>query len=168
MHRYYPDSGQDYNTGRLVGDIISVVAGLFEIVGSAALIGVMWGGIDLGEVPSVGTISFVIPAAVAATGGLAVAIGHGVGIFYSSGQKLSGDFNKINSKNQSEIWKKFDNVKGSDRNTSGIGRDKKYYEWDYTHNDIEVYDRNGKHLGSMDPNTGKMYKPPVTGRKIKP
>ena len=40
------------------------------------------------------------------------------------------------------------------------------YEWDHAHNDIEVYDSNGKHLGSMDPITGEMYKPAVKGRKI--
>lgn len=39
-------------------------------------------------------------------------------------------------------------------------------EWDHTHNDIEVYDNKGRHLGSMDPTTGKMYKPPVPGRTI--
>ena len=33
-------------------------------------------------------------------------------------------------------------------------------------NDIEVYDKNGKHLGSMDPTTGEMYKPAVPGRTI--
>jgi hypothetical protein len=55
-----------------------------------------------------------------------------------------------------------------DRKTSGSGSQKRYYEWDYTHNDIEVYDKNGKHLGSMDPTTGEMYKPAVDGRSIKP
>lgn len=36
-----------------------------------------------------------------------------------------------------------DNVKGKDRKTSGTGSNKKYYEWDHTHNDIEVYDKKG-------------------------
>ncbi len=34
-------------------------------------------------------------------------------------------------------------------------------------NDIEVYDRGGRHLGSMNPVTGEMYKPAVKGREIK-
>ena len=70
------------------------------------------------------------------------------------------------TKGESEVWKNLDNVKGQDRKTSGTGRNKKYYEWDHTHNDIEVYDRKGNHLGSMDPTTGEMYKPAVPGRKI--
>ena len=41
-----------------------------------------------------------------------------------------------------------------------------YYDWDWTHNDIEVYDRNGKHLGSMDPVTGIIYKDAVKGRTL--
>ena len=54
-----------------------------------------------------------------------------------------------------------------DRKTSGNGNNKKYYEWDNTHNDIEVYDKTGKHLGSMAPSTGEMYKSAVNGRTIK-
>jgi len=72
------------------------------------------------------------------------------------------------TKGESEVWKKLDNVKGSNRKTSGSGQNKKYYEWDYTHNDIEVYNKNGRHLGSMDPTTGEMYKPAVPGRTINP
>ncbi|NLN66238.1 MAG: hypothetical protein GX144_12700 [Clostridiaceae bacterium] len=70
-------------------------------------------------------------------------------------------------KQESEIWNNLDNVKGSDRKTSGQGKNKQYYEWHFTHNDIEGYDSKGNHLGSMDPVTGEMHKPPVKGRKIK-
>nr|WP_245746501.1 colicin E3/pyocin S6 family cytotoxin [Evansella caseinilytica] len=69
-------------------------------------------------------------------------------------------------KQESSVWKDLDNVKGKDRKTTGTGRNKRYYEWDHTHNDIEVYDKKGKHLGSMDPLTGEMYKGPVQGRTI--
>jgi|GEM_PF-6962241 AAA ATPase containing von Willebrand factor type A (vWA) domain len=72
------------------------------------------------------------------------------------------------TKGESEVWQDLDNVKGSDRKTSGQGKSKQYYEWDHTHNDIEVYDKNGNHLGSMDPTTGEMYKPAVPGRRISP
>ncbi|KWW99152.1 Cytotoxic domain protein [Carbonactinospora thermoautotrophica] len=34
------------------------------------------------------------------------------------------------------------------------------YYWDYTHNDLEVFDMNGKHLGSAHPDTGEMIKGP--------
>ncbi len=49
---------------------------------------------------------------------------------------------------------------------SGKGKKRKYYEWDHTHNDIEVYNFRGIHLGSMNPQSGKMYKPAVDGRTI--
>jgi len=35
----------------------------------------------------------------------------------------------------------------------------RFATWDYTHNDLEVWSKNGKHLGSWDPLTKKMYKP---------
>lgn len=62
---------------------------------------------------------------------------------------------------------KFAKVKGKDRRYNGSGSNKRYYEWDHTHNDIEVYDSKGKHLGSIDPKTGNMYKEAVNGRRIK-
>jgi hypothetical protein len=65
----------------------------------------------------------------------------------------------------SPVWKGLNPYRGKTK-TNGKGRNQKFYEWDYTHNDIEVYDRNGNHLGSMDPISGDMIKPPVKGRKI--
>ena len=70
------------------------------------------------------------------------------------------------NKSESEVWKNFDKGKGDIR-TSGSGKSKKYYQWDHTHNDIEVYNHRGRHLGSMDPQSGKLYKPPVNGRSLK-
>lgn len=69
-------------------------------------------------------------------------------------------------KQESSVWKSLDNVRGTDRKTSGFGSNKRYYEWDNTHNDIEVYNSRGKHLGSMNPTTGEFYKPAVEGRRI--
>lgn len=69
-------------------------------------------------------------------------------------------------KQESPVWKSLSNVKGTDRKTTGTGKNQRYYEWDYTHNDIEVYDNKGRHLGSMHPITGEIYKPAVKGRKI--
>ncbi|MBS0577488.1 MAG: VCBS repeat-containing protein [Proteobacteria bacterium] len=82
------------------------------------------------------------------------------------GDDGSGNDRKTNvSKQQSDVWKKLENYKkGIKRSGSGSGT--RYYEWDHTHNDIEVYDRNGRHLGSMNPSTGEMYKPPVPGRTL--
>ncbi|WP_332650089.1 colicin E3/pyocin S6 family cytotoxin [Lysinibacillus sp. 54212] len=69
-------------------------------------------------------------------------------------------------KNYSDVWKSFKAYRGVTKTNGLSGSKKRYYEWDNTHHDIEVYDKNGKHLGSMDPFDGEMYKPPVPGRNI--
>ena len=69
-------------------------------------------------------------------------------------------------KSESPQWQQLDNVKNTKLKTSGHGASQRYYEWDYLHNDIEVYNNRGVHLGSMDPVTGEMYKPAVPGRTI--
>lgn len=40
----------------------------------------------------------------------------------------------------------------------------KTLEWDSQHGDVEVYDKQGKHQGSANPETGEMTKDPVPGR----
>jgi len=42
--------------------------------------------------------------------------------------------------------------------------DGKTLEWDSQHGDVEVYDKQGRHQGSADPETGQMTKGPVAGR----
>ncbi|WP_257607971.1 colicin E3/pyocin S6 family cytotoxin [bacterium endosymbiont of Bathymodiolus sp. 5 South] len=71
------------------------------------------------------------------------------------------------NKSESPTWKdkKMKN-EGNGVKSTGKGKKKRFYDWDYTHNDIEVYDRNRRHLGSMNPTTGKMYKGPVKGRVL--
>lgn len=32
---------------------------------------------------------------------------------------------------------------------------KRIYEWDYQHGKVEIYDKQGNHLGEYDPDTGK-------------
>ncbi|KAF0332895.1 Cytotoxic [Gigaspora margarita] len=68
---------------------------------------------------------------------------------------------------ESPFWKSLKPYKGSVKTNGLSGKKRRYYEWDYTHNDIEVYDSNGDHLGSAEPCEGKMIKPPVTGRNIR-
>lgn len=46
--------------------------------------------------------------------------------------------------------------------------DKTILEWDYRHGEIEMYSRNGKHLGTFDPDSGKKLKNSVPGRRIDP
>ena len=66
----------------------------------------------------------------------------------------------------SKVWKSFKPHRGNIKTNGEPGSKRRYYRWDYTHGDIEVFDRKGRHLGSMDPATGIMTKPPVPGRRI--
>lgn len=65
------------------------------------------------------------------------------------------------TKTTSPVWRKLKPWRGKTK-TDG----KNYYEWDHTHNNIEVYNGRGKHSGVMDPKTGKMIGPAVPGRTI--
>jgi hypothetical protein len=69
------------------------------------------------------------------------------------------------TRGESPIWKALGQGRGG-RKVTGKGKKRRYHEWDNTHNDIEVYDSRGRHLGSMDPTTGDMIKPAVKGRTI--
>jgi len=69
------------------------------------------------------------------------------------------------SKGDSPVWKGLKNYRAGIK-TSGTGASTRYYTWDNLHNEIEVFDKRGKHLGVMDPTTGEFIKPPVPGRTI--
>lgn len=77
-----------------------------------------------------------------------------------------GDWKTNPTKSESKVWKEFNNYKKDIKTNGQTGSKQRFYKWDYTHNDIEVYNKGGKHLGSMDPVTGKMYKGPVPGRTL--
>ncbi|MFE3965371.1 RHS repeat-associated core domain-containing protein, partial [Streptomyces cyaneofuscatus] len=79
----------------------------------------------------------------------------------------NGRQEKANPAN-SPFWKGLKSHKGKTKTNGKTGKNKRYYEWDYTHGDVEVYDSKGNHLGSADPMGGKIYKPRVNGRKIRP
>lgn len=75
---------------------------------------------------------------------------------------------KFNTISKSEFFKKVKNDYEHYKN--GIYRRKKgakgiekaeYLEWDHLHGDVEAYAKGGKHLGSIDPKTLKIYKGPV-------
>lgn len=62
----------------------------------------------------------------------------------------------------SKFWNSLKNWrKGIKRDNDG-----NYYDWDYTHGDIEKYDKRGRHLGSVDPETGRQTKDAVPGRRL--
>jgi hypothetical protein len=67
----------------------------------------------------------------------------------------------------SPIWQDLKPYRGGTRTNGQSGKARRYYWWDNTHRDIEVYDSVGRHLGSMDPKSGDMTKPPVPGRRIR-
>jgi hypothetical protein len=70
-------------------------------------------------------------------------------------------------KQESPIWREFKSHKETVKTNGAGGKRKEYYEWDYTHNDIEVYDYRGHHLGSKNPVTGELYKGPEKSRDIR-
>ncbi|MCX9117124.1 colicin E3/pyocin S6 family cytotoxin [Providencia rettgeri] len=41
-----------------------------------------------------------------------------------------------------------------------------YYTWDSLHGEVEIFNKNGRHLGVADPISGAIIKPAVRGRKI--
>jgi uncharacterized protein RhaS with RHS repeats len=69
------------------------------------------------------------------------------------------------SPSESPVWKEMQSYRGGTKTNGKRGKEKEYYDWDHLHGDIEVFDRNGNHLGSMHPFTGQMYKPSKPGYK---
>jgi hypothetical protein len=62
-------------------------------------------------------------------------------------------------KAESPIWRDLKPYRGDVKCNGKDGKDRQYYQWDHTHNDIEVFDSRMKHVGSMNPTTGSIYKP---------
>ena len=58
-------------------------------------------------------------------------------------------------------------VKRRSAKSSGKGRTRQYYKWELLHDEIEVYDRHGKRLGAIDPETHEWIKEAVPRRNIK-
>ena len=70
------------------------------------------------------------------------------------------------SKANSPQWKNLKPWRDKIRTNGLSGKDRRYYVWDNTHGDIEVFGPRGNHLGSMDAVGGQMTKPAVPGRTI--
>lgn len=51
-------------------------------------------------------------------------------------------------------------------NGTPVVENAKFLHWDKQHKDVEVYNEGEKHLGSLDPKTLKLYKPPVFPRRF--
>jgi hypothetical protein len=137
-----------------------VLLGAVSLTPSMALAG---GGAVGGAVAINGAA--VTEGAVVMTAGATMA---GKGYSFSksdSSQGGSGQRQTNPTRSESKVWKQLENFKNGLKR-SGQGSKTQYYDWDNLHNDIEVYDSKGRHLGSMDPTTGRMYKPAVGGRTI--
>ncbi len=68
---------------------------------------------------------------------------------------------------ESPVWERLEHYRGRTRTNGGRGRKLRFYEWDYTHGHIEVYDRNGDHLGTADPISGDVdHGAAVPGRTL--
>ena len=79
---------------------------------------------------------------------------------FSHFKKKDGDKFYECEKTESPIWKDLESYKvidGKQTRTNGLtGKNKKYYQWDNMHKEVEMYDWNGKPLDALDPITGKM------------
>ncbi len=78
----------------------------------------------------------------------------------------SGAGEKSAEATKGSFWDSLFPWRGKTKTNNKSGKNRRFFEWDNLHKDVEVYDRNGNHLGSANPATGTMTKPPVTGRHI--
>jgi hypothetical protein len=84
---------------------------------------------------------------------------------------------KINKVSKTEFFKQTDAIKQNyehwrkgiyklKKRGKAVVKNAEYIYWDHTHNDVEVFNRNEIHLGSIDPETLELYKGPVLGREF--
>jgi hypothetical protein len=65
---------------------------------------------------------------------------------------ILNNYEKFGIRGDKQIWRSIEN--------------KQLYTWDSFHSEVEVYNLRGKHLGAIDPITGRFIKKPVKGRHI--
>ena len=63
---------------------------------------------------------------------------------------------------QSFLWTQIKkNPMKDGKYTNGLkGKNYRYYDWDYSHSEIEVYNKSGRHLGAIDGVTGEWTSKP--------
>lgn len=71
------------------------------------------------------------------------------------------------TKSNSPQWKNLEPYRGDIKTNGESGKDRRFYTWDHTHDEIEVWDRRGDHLGSIDPATGETIKSARSDRTIR-
>lgn len=76
------------------------------------------------------------------------------------------EFLKQNGIRQAYRYYKDDIYSRIQRTFIGICKAAEYLKWDYTHNEVEVFNKGGRHLGAIDPSTWEFIKKAVPGRTI--
>jgi RHS repeat-associated protein len=120
--------------------------------------GVEWGGAVVGGAIAGAIAIIVVPTAV----------GDGTmppGSIPSEAAQCTADDGRC-SPAASPIWQSLLPYHGKTKTNGLPGKARRYYEWDYTHCNIEVYNKRGMHVGVKDPLTGALVGPPVPGRRI--
>jgi hypothetical protein len=80
---------------------------------------------------------------------------------------------KKNTLTKAEFFKKVkdnyehyrDGIYRRKRNAEGV-ENAEYLQWDHLHGDVEAYSKSEHHIGSVDPQTLRLYKGPVFGREF--
>jgi hypothetical protein len=143
--------------------------------GSYAALGAsigFFGGSAVGSLGFAGGPAGVFTTSAGAAGGTYVGTSLGIqagNILCNSGGGGDGGGGQnsfLDPSNEKKFWKDLKPFRGKTKSNGQQGKAKRYYTWDHTHGDLEVYDGRGRHLGSADPQTGAMTKPAVAGRKI--
>jgi len=62
------------------------------------------------------------------------------------------NYEYLGRRNNQKLWRSHDK--------------KRFFTWDQLHGDIEVFNKIGYHLGSIDPHNGNFLKEAVKGRRI--
>lgn len=133
-------------------------------VGSLALpgggsLGGAWGGSALGAAAG---------ASLGAAAGMAVggAVGS-VKCMSSSGGSGGSGGGGSGGRGWGRFWKQLKPFRGSIKTNGLSGSARRYFHRDFTHQDLEVYDARGVHLGTASAESGAMIKPAVPGRILK-
>ena len=166
-------------TAKVGGQVLQQLSDIWNTPGGPGCMGALAGagagagGIGGGEVGLAGgpfaeiTVpTFSAGGAIGGAGaGIATAMSACPGGAASSGSGGGGGGGSGTGK-QGKFWKGLKNFRQNIK-TNGLGGSaKRFFQWDYTHGDVEVYNGQGQHLGSADPETGTMTKPAVPGRRL--
>lgn len=184
-----PRYNKYYYGGRVLGDSLGIVGGTGITISGAAETGVL----TVGSVPTLGGSSALIPASVAQTAaGISLVnksasqIGNDIALFSKSNRNTSSEKPKLQRDEDAPYIKEnrvpldsetilsngeYERTNKSFKGAAIYKKDEHYYYRDTKHfgraAEIEVFDKNGNHIGTMDPQTGEMnFSNKVSGRKL--